>query len=357
MQFAFRSGINYLKQRAAYWTDRPWNKPTQVTLSITYACLARCTMCDIWKSPPEDELTADQWIEFLATMREWLGPFWLVLSGGEPFQKPGIFDILAFCRENEIQTKVSSNGMLLRPAYLERVLQYGPDFLSLSVESADADVHDTLRGVRGLHDRCAEAFHYLRQRDSRIILGIASVIMKENFRGLVDLVDWGMERGVDRVLFQPLQPNFGSPERGVDWYKENPHWIQDVVALDNVIDDLLELKRQGAPIWNDTGQLEMFRAYFRDPYNYPRPTGCRVRYNFFNVDPWGNVNFCWTLNDPVGNILHQDPAQIWESQTASEARARMQSCREPCVLNCYRNRSLKEGVDLLLFLWKHQRPR
>ena len=73
------------------------------------------------------------------------------------YPPPGLFEVLAFCRENQIKTKMSSNGILLKPAYLDRVLQYGPDFLSLSVDSVRADVHDALRGVPGLHARCVEA--------------------------------------------------------------------------------------------------------------------------------------------------------------------------------------------------------
>lgn len=354
MQFVINNGTNYLKQRLAYQLDRPLSKPSQITASITYVCSARCMMCDIWKSPPENELTADQWIHFLGQMREWLGPFWLVLSGGEPFQKPGIFDVLAFCKENQIKTKVSSNGMLLTQKYLNRVLKYGPDFLSLSIESADAAIHNAIRGVEGLHERCVEALHYLHERDPQIILGIAAVIMEENFRGLADLVQWGPAQGVDRVLFQPLQPNFGSAENDPEWYKKNPNWIQDLDALDRALDELLTLKREGLPIWNDVGQLEMFRAYFHDPYTTPRPAGCTVRYNAFNIDPQGNVNFCWTLNDSVGNILEKHPAEIWQSSEAQAARQRMQSCREPCVMNCYRNRSLKDGINLVRFLLKHQ---
>jgi len=247
IQFAVNYGINYLKQRLAYQFDQPFNKPTQVAISITEACAARCVMCDIWKLQVRDELTAPQWIEFLSHMREWLGPFWLSISGGEPFQKPGIVDILKFCRDNQIKTKISSNGMLLVPSFLDRILPYGPDFLSLSIDSPRAVVHDKLRGTPGLHARCREALLHLRARDQRIVLGVTTVIMEDNYRDLPDLVRWSLDQGVDRMVFQPLQPNFGSLEKDANWYKKSPHWVQDADALGNIVDELLAMKQAGFP--------------------------------------------------------------------------------------------------------------
>jgi radical SAM protein with 4Fe4S-binding SPASM domain len=354
LEFVVNSGANYLQQQLAYRFDQPFNKPTQVTVSITDACAARCVMCDIWKLQAKDELTAPEWIKFLGQMREWLGPFWLVVTGGEPFQKPGIFDILQFCRDHQIKVKMSSNGMLLRPAYLDRVLQHGPDFLSLSVDSLRAEVHDVLRGTPGLHARCTEALHYLRARDKRIVLGVATVIMEDNYRELPDLVRWALDQGVDRVLFQPLQANFASGENGRDWYKKSPHWVQDADAFDQVIEQLLVMKRDGLPIWNDPNQMRVFKAYFRNPYTHPRPDECMVRYNTFNVDPHGEVNFCWTVNDTVGNVRRQHPAEIWRSHTAQIVREKMRPCRAPCTLNCYRSRGLSSQIETFRFFWERQ---
>jgi len=355
IQFAFSNGVNYLKQNLSYRFQQPFNKPTHVMIADTYACAARCVMCDIWKNMEvKDELTAREWINFLGQMRQWLGPFWLVFCGGEPFQKPGIFDILKFCRDNKIKTKMSSNGLLLRPTYLDRILQYGPDFLSLSVDSPRAEIHDALRGRPGLHARCDEALRYLRAHDTSIVLGTATVIMEDNYRELPDLVHWALDRGVDRVLFQPLQPNFATNENDREWYKKNPRWVQDDDAFANVVDKLHAMKRKGSPIWNDHEQLEILKTYFRHPYAHPRPDECMVRYNFFHVDPQGNVNFCWTVNDTVGNIRQAHPAELWRSSTAKTVREKMRSCQAPCVLNCHRSFKLGRLIELFRFFQERQ---
>jgi hypothetical protein len=56
--------------------------------------------------------------------------------------------------------------------------------------------------------------------------------------------------------------------------------------------------------------------------------------------------FCWTVDDRVGNLRHEHPREIWESAMAQEVRDKMKGCTAPCLLNCYRGRSLREQVGL-----------
>jgi Fe-coproporphyrin III synthase len=351
IRFAAYQGGNHVAQRLSYALDRPLSRPSQVSVLITEACAARCVMCDIWKLEARDELDADAWKHVLDDLRAWLGPFFLVISGGEPFQKHGMFDILAHCRAIGVKTKMSSNGMHLTPRNLDRVLEVGPDFLSLSIDHWRAEVHDHLRGVP-LHARCVEAIAYLRDHDDRIVLGVATVIMEETYRDLVATGLWALDLGVDRVLYQPLYPTFASDEH-IDpaWFERNPHWPRDPDALAQVLADVRALKASGRPIWNPDEHLDAMACYFREPSSHPRPDACMVRYQSFNIDPRGEVTFCYTVDDHVGNVRSQHPREIWESALAQQVRDRMKPCRAPCLLNCYRGRSIREQLGLFrLFL-------
>ena len=99
-------------------------------------------------------------------------------------------------------------------------------------------------------------------------------------------------------------------------------------------------------IWNADAQLDAMRYYFRDPATHPRPDECMVRYNVFNIDARGDVTFCYTVDDRVGSVRTSHPRAIWESSRADEVRAKMRTCTAPCLLNCYRGRTLREQVAL-----------
>ena len=351
IRFAAYQGANHIRQNLSYKFDRPLGKPSQVTVLITDACAARCVMCDIWKLQAEGELEAAEWMDVVDRLREWLGPFFLVVSGGEPFQKPGMFELLEHCRAVGVKTKLSSNGMYLTRKNCDRILEVGPDFLSLSIDHHRREVHDELRGVP-LHDRCVEAIRYLRGADDSLVLGVATIIMEETYRDLVETGKWALDLGVDRVLYQPLYPTFATDE-GIDpeWFERNPHWPRDPDALAAVIQRLRELKATGKPIWNPDQHLDAMSYYFRDPRSHPRPEECMVRYSTFNIDPRGDVNFCYTVDDVVGNVRDRHPRDIWESATAQDVRDKMKPCKAPCLLNCYRGRSIGEQIGLFrLFL-------
>lgn len=347
LRFAAYQGSNHIAQKLSYAVDRRMlSKPNKVTVIITDACAARCLMCDIWKLQAENELSADEWKSTLDELRAWLGPFFLVISGGEPFQRRDMFDILAHCRDIGIKTKMSSNGMFLTKRTCERILEVGPDFLSLSVDTHEREVHDRLRGVP-LYDKCVDAIEYLRSNDEGIVLGVASILMEETYRELASTARWAIDLGVDRVLYQPLYPTFASDEEmDPRWYERNPHWPRDPEAVQAALEEVLRLKRDGLPIWNPDEQLEAMQHYFRDPFSHPRPDECMVRYNTFNMDARGNVNFCWTVDDVVGNVRESSPREIWESRLADDVREKMKPCQAPCLLNCYRSSGLKDQVKL-----------
>ena len=355
IEFAAYQGTNHLAQRLSYRLDRQIAKPNQVTVLITDACAARCVMCDIWKLQAHDELDVDEWKRVLDQLRGWLGPFFLVISGGEPFQKRGIFELLAHCRRIGIKTKMSSNGMYLTPRACDQVLEVGPDFLSLSIDHWDPAVHDRLRGVP-LHARCVEALGHLRAADAGIVLGVATVIMEDTYRDLVPTAEWALDLGVDRVLFQPLYPTFAREEESVDprWFDRNPQWPRDPDALYDVLEDVKALKASGAPVWNPDEHLVALQHYFRDPKSHPRPDECMVRYNAFNIGPRGDVSFCYTVDDRAGSVRDEHPREIWESATADRIRDKMKPCKAPCLLNCYRGHSLREQVGLFKLFVERQ---
>lgn len=314
-------------------------------------------MCHLWQSKdgPESELSTEEWQRVLVDLRDWLGPFFVNISGGEPLLRKDIFDIISFAEQRGLRTKISSNGMLLTPQVCDRLVESGLSFLSISLDSMHPDTHNDLRGVPGVHERAVEALRYLRGKNSQMVLGLAAIVMEQNYRQLPAFVDWATELGVDRILFQPIQPTFASPEaQDPGWYGKNEFWVQDAGAFSDTMQALVEMKRQGKPIWNSEGQLEGMAVYFRDPGLAINQGQCEVGYANFLIDPQGNVQFCYILEDVIGNVVQLRPQDVWVSSQAGAARGKIKKCRAVCVANCYRVRNLREQAELFRFFVKRQ---
>ena len=106
----------YLMDEFAVAYDRTYlpAKPLDVICEISYICNLACPTCFRWTSKPDEhELNTEEWKGVLTKLKAWLGTFNLTFTGGEPFLRKDLLDILKFASGNGIITNVVSNGSLI----------------------------------------------------------------------------------------------------------------------------------------------------------------------------------------------------------------------------------------------------
>ena len=121
------------------------SKPCSAQMAITYRCNLKCLHCDIWKYKKQEELETVQWIESLKKLKNWLGSFRLDISGGEPFLRSDLFDIIDFCSRNEIQAVVTTNATLLKTEIIKKLSQINRLTLNISIDGLSPDIHYYLK--------------------------------------------------------------------------------------------------------------------------------------------------------------------------------------------------------------------
>ena len=110
---------NLLFRLPAYWFFRAISKPVLLpfnyTFSITYRCNSKCKTCNIWKIqrkvPFNLELKTSEWFKIIQSLGR--SPFWITISGGEPFLRKGLIEIIeAIARFNAPEIiNVPTNGV------------------------------------------------------------------------------------------------------------------------------------------------------------------------------------------------------------------------------------------------------
>jgi len=81
----------------------------------------------------------------------------LVITGGDPLQRPDLFELIAFGRGLGIPISVTPAGTeRLTPAVIERLQASGVSSLGLSLDGSDNDLHDAFRGEPGSFRRTVE---------------------------------------------------------------------------------------------------------------------------------------------------------------------------------------------------------
>ncbi len=351
------------RRQLSWHLDRPLIGPKQVIIDLTDRCFFRCPTCDKWRvkeTPPEMSLA--EWQAALEAIYDWLGPFHLSISGGEPLMRKDVVDLIAWASQRQISTNLMTNGWLIDEAMAEALVEARLGNLTLSLNGLLPKTHDTSRGMEGSHARIVAAIdHYQaarRQCDHAGTLSFNVIMAGFNASELPDLVRWADKVGIDAVAFQPLvhvssyQPH-SQPFRSYqpDWTAVDPLWQADGAMQEAASDELIALKQAGSPILNSPRQLALMKSYFQDPNTAP-PTNCHVGVNTFLIDPYGKVRLCYTMA-VVGDIKQQPPQAIWHSAAAAQVREQIRGCGMGCrLLNCNYQPSIGERRTQLVAAWR-----
>jgi len=343
-----------LEQRIAVKTGLNLSRPNRIAAVPTMRCNLRCKQCDIWKLELQDpELNTSQWKRILLSLRRWLGVFRVNFSGGDPFLRRDLIDLLSFCSKNSILAGVVTNGFTIDQELSNKIMRCAPFNINVSLDGSRAQTHDYLRGVTGVYDRAVSAINYLKKAcekyKSMTRLIIKTTIMEPNLGELLDLVRYVEENRLAGILFEPLEQNLWALPDLV-WFKRSPLWPKDTARVCQVLEALLDAKKRGCPILNSYAHLRNMKDYFANLRNFRRAGRCDLGVTNFDIGYTGDVRFCDHM-PIIGNVTISAPQDIWNSPLASHVRELVRKCNRPCLATCHIKRNLADLGRLTLNLF------
>ncbi len=169
------------------------------------------------------------------------------LTGGEPMLHPRFLEIVDLMTENELGMVMETNGTLLTSEtalYLKN--ETSMDFISLSIDSADPQKHDSFRGVEGSFKAVLEGLDHLVEAGFDNVQVIMSV-HRGNRHEIEDVARLAASHGAGSIKFSPVT-NSG---RGLKM-KERGETLDfdELIALNQYIYNELDtlLKNKGIEI-------------------------------------------------------------------------------------------------------------
>ena len=211
-------------------------RPFIVIWEVTRACQLVCTHCraDAIRTRNPYELTTDEGCRLLDDLASFGTPRPLVvLTGGDPFERPDLHELVSR------GTKIGLS-MALSPSVTDRLTREvlvdlhdaGAKAISLSLDGATAQTHDSFRGVDGVFDDTMDAAHMVHDVGYR--LQINTTVTRGNVHELPQILKTVLELGTTlwSVFFlvptgrgKLLEPLTAAEE------EEVLHWLHDVSAL------------------------------------------------------------------------------------------------------------------------------
>lgn len=152
--------------------SRPYDHaPFLVLWELTRACQLTCTHCRAVACPQRDEaeLDAAEGRLLLRNLREEFGPLLVVLTGGDPLERPDLEELVAYgAGMGHRMTLTPSATPRLVPERLDALARAGVQRFALSLDGACAETHDRFRGVEGTFERTLAAARYLGERGAEL---------------------------------------------------------------------------------------------------------------------------------------------------------------------------------------------
>ena len=297
-----------------------YSAPLRMDLALTFRCQNDCVHCYAGGPHATPELTTAQWKTVIDNLNE-VGVFILTFTGGEPTLRDDLPDLLFYAQNKGMVTGLISNGRKLRDKnYVLLLEKAGLDFVQVTLESHNPEVHDKITGVKGSWVETIEGIRNVTQ--SQIYVSTNTTLSKQNMSDFLITVDFIKGLGVDAFGCNSLIYSGKAPAAQQEF----------ALSTDN-LNALL-------PKIRDKANLIGLKFLWYTPTQYcdfdPVTLGlgvksCTAAMINACVGPNGDVYPCQSYFESLGNILTQSWDKIWNHPLAKKLRNReytQDKCRD-----------------------------
>jgi radical SAM protein with 4Fe4S-binding SPASM domain len=274
-------------------------------------------MCNIWKYPTKVEE------EFSPGILNKLPKLsFCNITGGEPFLRDDIEEIIYILKKKAKRVVVSTNGYLT-----EKIIDVAKKNkeigIRVSLEGLSV-TNDELRGIKGGFDQGLKTLLGLKELGLKDI-GFAITVSSRNAKDMLELYQ----------LSKAINVEFATAVIHNSYYfhkYDNRIEKRDevIVCFEELIEKLLKTKK--VKNW--------YRAYFNyGLINYikgrRRLLPCPAARDVFFLDPWGKILPCNGMEESLwyvtmGNLTQESFEEIWASLQAEIAREKVKNCPKNC---------------------------
>ncbi len=175
---------------------------------LTDTCNLSCRHCWIEPHHSEEEKAISAIDRELFTsileQAEPLGTKGVKLTGGEPLLHPQIDQLLDIIRQKRLRLTVETNGTLCTPDLAERIAACERAFAAVSLDAAEAEIHDWIRGRKGCFEAAITGIKNLVAAGLKP--QIIMTLMSCNKNQIQTIVRLAESLGAGSVKFNILQP-------------------------------------------------------------------------------------------------------------------------------------------------------
>lgn len=287
------------------YADRCKFRITVVMLELTYRCSEACIHCynpgatrndnEVSTRGRFDELTIADYRRIIDELYD-EGVTKICLSGGDPFSKATVWDIIQYLYDKDIAIEIYTNGQNLLGKE-QQLADFFPCDVGISIYSSEAAVHDRITRVHGALDKSLRVIE--RLTDLAVPICIKCCIMRTNvrtYRGVAEIASrYGATLQIESGIFD-----------SADGDTCVSHYLR---LTENEM--RLVLRDRDNPLYVGK-EVPAYGAVKKNMNDI----GCRAGIQNFCITPTGNLIPCCSFHAVIGNLKERHLADILTDNAA-----------------------------------------
>jgi MoaA/NifB/PqqE/SkfB family radical SAM enzyme len=338
--------IQVLTRVPLYQLSRKFGWPLMLPLNLTITpsprCNSRCVTCNIWKKQA-DELSLDEWDEVFRNLGH--VPYWVTISGGEPFLNQGIValcqSLYEHCHPGIINIPTNALLHTTIPEAVEAIARSCSNsqiIVNLSLDGI-GEQHDKIRERAGNFEKFEKSYQALKRLQCpNLSIGIHSVISTFNVDDVASLYDYAFSLQPDSYITEIAEERAELDTIGLEI---TPSLEQYSKAMDLLVNRIAEQRFRGISKVTQAFRVEYYHLVKAILARQTQVIPCYAGWTSAHIYADGQVWPCCVRADSLGSLRDVGYVfhKVWFSEKAQKARQSIKNreCHCPLANASYSN--------------------
>lgn len=345
--------MSYYKKYLGYLYRKSFSKVRwgYFIFFVTNKCNAKCSHCFYWKNlnSSKKELS----LEEIEKITKKLGNIEvLLLSGGEPFLRKDLFEIISlFIKNNSVKVVSIPTNALLKDTIIETTRKLSETYphITFSVNPSIDDLnenHDKMRGIKNCFNKAIETLkelEKLKEEKNNVEVVVNTTISNFNYENMDKIIDFFKKFNITYHNFELLRGNPKERSINLPPLEEIRKIHRKVIALrkyyinKNKKSGFIERVFEKFSVLGVLKYTDRIKEDVLDEKNLPFE--CSAGKNIVVLEPEGDIRLCELL-PKVGNLREYDYdiERLLKNESAQKMMEFIKKCK--CTHVCFINMSI-----------------
>ena len=320
------------------------NSPFYIQFFINSRCNLKCKMCNIVSSNRQYKEASLEDIRKIVKNLVKIGAGVVLLTGGEPFLREDLPEIIKVFIENGLNVRLQTAGLTTRKEILKACVDAGAKDICVSLDSLDEEKQDFINGVKGSWKKAIQTIANISELFPKKgkVCALGCVLSSYNLEEIPLLVKFATKIGWYLSLV-PVHINqqehsyaFRSHDKSFAFKQEQ------MKLLDELFEKLFVMKRKGFNLFDSETYLKSSLYFIKHGVPLWRKKGiCDSPNLYFVILPNGEFSVCCDkrLVNRVSLLDERFPEIFFDKRFREEIRGITSRCTG-CQYGSYPEMSL-----------------